>query len=138
MRSSATPSQHRPPHERAAYKTAATYVRKSRCCCNRAQLQPRRTRHSVWHKPQCCPPHPAAALDSPSRKPRPSPNPERDPRPRLPPCAPSARLARCPPSEKTSSEFHPLPPPSPPREKPSPQSTDPKSRPIPAEWEIPS
>src|ERR1700692_2022011 len=114
MRSSATPSPPPPPHEMAAYKTAATYVRKSPCCCSRAPLRPRRTRHSAWHKPQCCPPHPVAILDSPAHRLQPSRNPETDPPQRLPPCAPSARLARCPPSVKMSSEFRPLPPPSPP------------------------
>src|ERR1700692_3512492 len=107
MRSSATPSPPPPPHEMAAYKTAAMYVRKSRCCCSRAPLRPRRTQHSAWHKPRCCPPHPNAILDSPSHKPQPSPTPEMDPPPRPPPSAPIAHLARCPPSAKMSTEFRP-------------------------------
>src|ERR1035437_5229647 len=137
MRSSAMPSRLPPPRERAAYKTGATYVRKLRGCCSRARPPPPRIRHSAWRKLQCCPAHPIGNPDSPSRRRLPSPSLEKDLPPRLPPCVPSAHPAQCPPSAKTSSGCRRPRPPSPRREKLSPQSKDPKSSPVLAEWENP-
>src|SRR6266567_2299138 len=135
MRSSAMQPQLRLPHEMAAGSIGADCVRKFRCCCSRARPLPPHSRHSVWHTPQCCPAHPNANPDNPSRKRPQSPIPEKDLPPPPPPSAPSAHPAQCPPLAKMSTGCHLPPPPPPPRETPSPRWTAPPSKPAPAESE---
>src|ERR1700724_543618 len=116
-----------------ADKTDAAYARKSQSCCNPAQPPPHRTPRSAWRTPPSCLEHPDANPGSRARTPQPSLNPDTDLHQRLLRCAPNEHLARCPPSEKTSTECRWLKLRTPPHETPSRPMPDPMWRPFPAE-----
>src|SRR4029077_1566863 len=104
--SSARRLRHQLPRETVANSTGAGCVLKSQCCCNRAHLRPRHSPHSAWRTPLCCQERPILNPDIPARKPQPWPNPEMDPLPHPPPCAPIVRPERYPPSARTSTGYH--------------------------------